>query len=60
VIDPEAMQQHQRPAGAGGVNSNVPSVQAAHAQPRFLIGLPPMLYKAAAAIQPNPCITLPR
>ena len=61
VIDAEAMQQHQRRTGARGVNSNVPPVQRAHAQaPRFLIGLSAMLYKLAAAIQPNPCATMPR
>ena len=33
VIDAEAMQQHQRPAGAHGMNGNVRPVQRAHAQP---------------------------
>jgi len=62
VIDAEAMQQHQGRTGARGVNSDVlPPVQRAHAQaPRFLIGLSPMLYKAATAIQPNPRATMPR
>jgi len=51
VIDAEAMQQHQGRTSARSVHSDVPAVQRAHAQaPRFLIGLSPMLYKAAAAI----------